>query len=120
MQNIILRLLFFVAAVFITDHLLDGIAFETVPDGIIVGLLFAFINTFIKPILKIFTFPLTLMTLGFFPVIANIAIVLLVKELIPGFQIYGDWFFTGVWALAFSILLTIVNTVLDIFLKIAN
>lgn len=120
MQNIILRMLFFVAAVFVTDYFLVGIAFATVPDGVIVGLLFAFINTFIKPILKIFTFPLTLMTLGFFPIIMNIAIVLLVRELIPGFQIYGDWFFTGVWALAFSVLLTIVNTVLDIFLKIVD
>jgi putative membrane protein len=120
MQNIFFRVLIFVVAVFITDWLLVGVAFETVPDAIIVGLLFAFVNTFIKPILKIFTFPLTLMTLGFFPIILNIAIVLIIAQMIPGFRIIGDFFFTGVWALAFSVLLTIVNTILDTFFKIAK
>lgn len=120
MQKIFLRIIIFIVAVFITDYILVGIAFESITDALIVGLLFGFINTFIKPILKIFTFPLTIMTLGFFPLILNIAIVLIIAQAIPGFRIFGDWLFMGAWALAFSICLTVINTILDTFIKITT
>ncbi len=120
MQKIFLRILIFIVAVFITEYLLVGITFTSISDGLIVGLLFAFVNTFIKPILKIFTFPLTLLTLGLFPLILNIVIVLLISQAVPGFRIFGDWFFMGIWALAFSLCLAIINTILDTFIKITT
>jgi len=46
-------------------------------------------NAFVKPILIIFTIPLTVLTLGFFLLIINAIIILLVDYLVPGFSVDG-------------------------------
>ncbi|NJL14801.1 MAG: phage holin family protein [Microscillaceae bacterium] len=120
LQKVVLRLAIFTAAVFITDWFLVGVGFDTIPDALIVALLLGFFNTFIKPILKILTFPLTLMTLGFFPFIMNTVIILLIAQAIPGFRIFGDAVFIFFWAAAFGIILTVVNALLEVFVKIVD
>ena len=45
------------------------------------------LNTFLKPILKLLTFPITLLTFGLFLIIINLAIIWLTDRLIEGFKI---------------------------------
>ena len=50
---------------------------------LIVGALFGVINTFIKPLVKLFTFPLYLLTLGLFTFVVN-ALMLKIVEWLSG------------------------------------
>lgn len=44
----------------------------------IVALVFALVNTYVKPIVKVLSFPITLLTLGLFSLVVNAAMFLLV------------------------------------------
>jgi len=62
---------------------------------IIIGAVFGIVNSFIKPIVTIFTFPLIILTLGLFTLIVNtIMLIITAKLSIPlelGLSIYGFW-----------------------------
>jgi putative membrane protein len=65
------------------------------PDGwwkfLVVALIFGLVNTFLKPVLRILTLPITLMTLGLFLLVLNALLLLLVgaisQELNLGLQV---------------------------------
>ena len=52
------------------------------PDGwwkfLLVALIFALVNTFLKPVLRILTLPITLMTMGLFLLVLNALLLMLV------------------------------------------
>ena len=59
-------------------------------------------NAIVKPLLAILTLPLIIVTLGFFYLLINIAMVALAEWLAPNFSIDGFWTYVGtvvvVWA----------------------
>lgn len=99
-----------VASVWFTAHLLkEGVKLEGTVPAIIVSILIAFINTFIKPILKLLTFPVTMITMGIFPLVLNALLIFLVDKLVEkGFEIDGI-----IWAFAFSFVLSVVSWAFD-------
>jgi len=56
---------------------------------IVLAVVFGFLNTFIKPILKILTFPIHLITLGLFSFILNGILLWLTKEGVNFFEFAG-------------------------------
>ena len=98
-------------AVVISAYLLPGVK---LPGGfkaaLLTALVLGLINAIIKPVLSILTLPLTILTLGLSSLIINALLILLTTKLVPGFQVQGF-----LWAMAFSIVLTIVNWILSIF-----
>jgi len=77
---------------------------------LLVELVLSIANVIVKPILIIFT--ITIVTLGFFLVVINAGIILLVDYLVPGFEVDGFW-----WALRFSLILSIFNSMISDFVK---
>lgn len=65
------------------------------------------LNVFLKPILIIFTLPLTLLTFGLFLFVINTITVLVASNWVNGFKI--DSFWSG---LLFSLLLTLITSLL--------
>jgi putative membrane protein len=65
------------------------------------------LNAFLKPLLILFTLPLTLLTFGLFLFVINAITVLLASDWVKGFQIdsFG-------WGLLFSLLLSFITTLL--------
>ena len=59
-------------------------------------------NTILKPVLAVLTLPLIVVTLGFFYLAINIAMVALAEWVAPNFSIDGFWTYVGtvvvVWA----------------------
>jgi len=80
--------------------------------AIVVAVVLGIVNTFIKPILLLLTFPLTILSLGLFYFVINALMVLLVSAIVPGFKVSG--FF---WALIFSLVLSIVSFFLNSLAK---
>ena len=111
-MNLLIRLLINALAVFIIAHLLGGVEVNGYVGAIIVALVLAILNLFVKPILIIFTLPVTILTLGLFLLVINALIILLADKLIDGFGVNGFW-----TALIFSVLLSILQSILHTIFK---
>ena len=60
-------------------------------------------NTILKPILAIVTLPLIIITLGFFYLVINIAMVALAEWVAPRFSIDGFWTYVGVVVIIWAV-----------------
>jgi len=105
----LLRLLIHMVAILIIAYLLPNVIRV---DGLLAALVAAFllgiVNAVIRPILIIFTFPLTILTLGLFLLVINGLMLCLVAVLVRGFYVNGFW-----GALFGSILISIVSWILS-------
>lgn len=97
-------------AVVVAAYLLPGVRLSGFVAALVTALVLGLINAFIKPVLLLLTLPINILTLGLFTLVINALLILLVDKLVPGFQVNGFW-----WALAFSLVLALVNYGLSIF-----
>ncbi|HVD97141.1 MAG TPA: phage holin family protein [Cytophagaceae bacterium] len=104
----LVRLLLQAVAVFLAAYLLPGIYLTNFWYAILVALILSIINVTIKPILQLLTFPITVFTLGFFLLVINALMVMLVDFFLSGFAVRGFW-----TAMLFSIFITVVYWVLN-------
>jgi putative membrane protein len=75
----------------VADALFDGIQFDSAGALWMSGLLLGLVNAVVRPVLILFTLPLTIVTLGLFLLVINASMVLLVAWLVPGFTVAGFW-----------------------------
>ncbi len=94
-------------AVWIVAQLVPGIHVSGAAAALIAALVIGFINATIGALLKIITFPLTLLTLGVFWFVINALMLKLASALVPGFQVQGF-----LAAFIGAIVLSVVNLVL--------
>jgi putative membrane protein len=106
-MRIIIDLLINTIAIIISAYFLPGVHVADFVSALIAAAVLAVINTFIKPIFIILTLPLTILTLGLFILVINTIVILITSGLVPGFEVDGFW-----WALIFSLVLWVVNSVL--------
>jgi putative membrane protein len=106
-MNLILRLLITTGIVLMLSYFMGGVQVDKVTTAIIVAVVIGLLNTFLKPILVFFTFPVTVFTLGLFLLVINACMVLLCDKLVDGFNVSS--FLT---ALIFSVLLSISQSIL--------
>jgi|SRR5688572_24746210 len=109
-MNGIVRFLLSGLAVLLTAYLLPGVHVEHYGYALLAALLISLANVVVKPILILFTIPITIITLGLFLLVINALIILLVESVVPGFEVDGFW-----WALAFSLILSIFNSMITDF-----
>jgi putative membrane protein len=101
----VIRFLLSGLAVLLGAYLLPGVAVEGYGYALLVAAVISLANVIVKPILILFTIPITIFTLGLFLLVINAVIILLVDYLVPGFNVDGFW-----WALAFSLILSVFNS----------
>lgn len=108
------------AATLLGTHMSFGagsaITTEKVVAVAAVAVVFTLINMFIAPVVKMLSIPLIIVTLGFALLVIN-ALLLLLTEWVTdifgvGFSIDGFW-----WAVAASIVISIVNAILGAFFR---
>ena len=107
-MKFIIGILFTAAVVMVLGHLLPGIHVINYWTAVVIALVLALLNTFIKPILIILTIPVTIITLGLFLLIINALIVIWADKLIDGFTVDG-W----LSAILFSLIVSIVSAILN-------
>jgi len=94
-------------AVWIVSRVVPGIYVSGPFAALIAALAIGFVNATLGLLLKIITFPLTLLTLGLFWLVINALMLKLASVLVPGFAVHGFWAaFFG------AILLSLVNMML--------
>ncbi|WP_127845229.1 phage holin family protein [Psychroflexus aestuariivivens] len=93
--------------VLMLSNILPGVYVSDLFTAIVVAAVLSLLNIFIKPILVIFTLPVTILTFGLFLLVVNAIIILIANWLIDAFQVDGFW-----WALLFSILLSFLQSII--------
>ncbi len=88
----------------VTAFIVPGFAIVSFSSAVVGAAILGLVNAVVKPILVLFTLPLTILTLGLFLLVVNAIALGLVSYLTPGFTITG--FFPAVFG---SIVLTIVS-----------
>lgn len=78
-------------SLWVASLLFNGIRFSSTASLIVSALLLGFANAVLRPLLVILTLPLTLVTLGFFLLVINALMLLLVAKVVSGFKISGFW-----------------------------
>jgi putative membrane protein len=114
-MNFIIRFLLNGLAIVLTAYLLPGVSVEDYWTALIVAVVLSLANVIVKPILVLFTIPLTVLTLGLFLLVINAIIILLADYLVSDFYVDGFW-----WALLFSLILSIFNSLFDDLSKDRN
>lgn len=112
MVNLLVRFLLNGVAVLLTAYLLPGVDVTNYETGLITALVLSIANVIIKPILIVLTIPITVVTLGLFLLVINAIIILIADYFVPGFSVNGFW-----WALAFSLIMSIFNSIINDILK---
>jgi putative membrane protein len=110
MTNYFIRLAIVAVAVWFGSSKLNGVTVSQPVGAIIVAFALGFLNTFVKPILKIVSFPLTLLSFGLFLLVINVAILYLAAYFIPSFKVSG---FKD--PLLFSMGISIVSSIANFF-----
>lgn len=106
-MKLIIKLLLTAVAVVVLAKILPGVHVEGYGSAVIVAIVIALLRLLVKPILVILTLPITIVTFGLFLLIINAVIILLAGYFVGGFTVTTIW-----WALLFSLLLSLFQSVL--------
>jgi putative membrane protein len=113
-MNIIIGILVTAAALWVTTAVVPGIQIESsLTAFLIVAAIFGLVNTFIRPIIKLFSLPVTILTLGLFLFVIN-ALMLMLTAWFAGniMSIAGSGMSKLFTALIGSIVISIASTVI--------
>jgi putative membrane protein len=86
------------------------VTFDGVGDLLTAAALFGILNTFLKPILRLLTLPLAVITLGIIWFFVSMLMLAITNWIVNGFEIDGFW--ALVWS---TIVVWLLNLVLDWF-----
>lgn len=107
MMRLVIKILITALAALLAAYLLPGVHIANFTSALLLAVVLAILNAFIKPVLIILTLPITLVTLGLFLLVINALIILIASHFVSGFHVDGFW-----WALLFSIVLAVISSVL--------
>ncbi len=112
MRHFLFRWAITTVAVMVAAWLLRGIRYDS--PGALIGaaLLLGILNAFLRPVLLILSAPLILLTLGFFILVVNGLMLLLVTSVVPGFHV--ERFSSAFWG---ALIISIVSWLLSAFFR---
>jgi putative membrane protein len=94
--RIVIAIAINVLALWVANVLWDSVDIHGFWAYVIGAIVLGIANAVIKPILALLTLPLIVLTLGFFYLVINIAMVALAEWIAPNFSIDGFWTYVGV------------------------
>lgn len=111
-SSFLLKVIVGAISVFLADFLLTGVQVSSWVSALVLAVVIILLNFSIKPLLVLLTLPLSVITLGLFLLVINAIVILLAAEVTPGFTVDGFW-----WAMAFALILSVINSMLGISLN---
>lgn len=108
MPQFLLTWLATAGALFLTAILVPGLEISGFSSALIGAIALGFVNAIVKPVLILFTLPLTILTLGLFLLVVNAIALGLVGYLTPGLEVNG--FFPAVIG---SLVLTFISSLIN-------
>src|SRR5437763_14638784 len=108
MKHFVFRWAVTTIAVMVASSIIRGIRYDTVAALCGASLLLGILNAFVRPFLLILSAPLILVTLGFFILVLNGRLLLVVPSVVTGFHV--DTFGSAFWG---AIVISIVSWILS-------
>ena len=92
-------------SLWVASYIFSGLRFTDGGSLLVAALLLGFANAIVKPLLILFTLPLTVLTMGLFLLVINALVLMLVSSLVSGFTISSFWtaFFASIFISLFSL-----------------
>jgi putative membrane protein len=101
-MHFLVKWVIYTLAIGIAAYILPGVRLDGIFAALVTAMILGLVNGIIRPVLFIFTLPLTILSLGLFMFVLNALMVLLTAAVVPGFHVAGFW-----WAMLFSLVLSI-------------
>ena len=113
----LIRLLVNAAALWVATAIVPGVSYSGGPLPLLgVALVFGVVNAVIRPVAKILTFPIIILTLGIFALVINGLMLMLTSALSSalglGFHVRGFW--AAFWG---ALVVSLVSTILSLFIR---
>lgn len=105
-MKLLIKFLITAGLVMLIAHFMTSVHVADFKTSLIVALVLGLLNVFIKPILVILTFPVTILTLGLFLLVINAIIILICTNIVGGFTVDSFW-----TAIVFSVILSILQSI---------
>lgn len=86
---LLLRWLLFTLAIMFVAWLVPGISIENFQSAMLVTVIMALINIFIRPLIVFITLPINILTLGIFTLVINALLFMFAGYIAPGFYVDG-------------------------------
>lgn len=112
-MKLLLEIFLMGLAMLIGAYLVPGVKVDGYMSALFAALLIAFANATIGLLLRIFTFPLNLLTLGLISFIISVLMILLVDSMMEGFQTSG-FLSAAILAIAVSLIKIILNGIFGV------
>lgn len=88
-MKIIVRWLLLAAALLLVAHLYPGVVIASFGSAMIAALVLGLLNTLLRPLLVLLTFPVTVLTLGLFLFVINALMFYFAASMLSGFHVTG-------------------------------
>jgi len=90
LQKITLQIVVGIIGIWLATEFVNGVSLSgDIKTLILIGVIIGLINTFIKPVVKLITLPITIITLGLFSLVINMALVWVVDIIFIELVIVG-------------------------------
>jgi len=89
MLGFLVRAAIVAIGLWVATRVVSGILFDDGATLLLAAVLLGVVNAFLRPLAVILTLPMTIVTLGFFILVINAAMLGLVAALLPGFHVAG-------------------------------
>ena len=90
-----IRLAITALGLWLAQQVVPGIQIAGTGTLVAAALLLGIVNAVVRPLVLLFTLPITVLTLGLFLLVLNAGMVALVAWVVPGFTIAGFWTAVG-------------------------
>jgi putative membrane protein len=107
-MNLLIKIIITAALVLLISNFMPGVHVASFTTALFVAIVLGLLNIFIKPIIVIFTLPVTILTLGLFLLVINALIIILCTNIVGGFSVDSFW-----TALFFSIILSLLQSIMN-------
>jgi putative membrane protein len=81
-----------ILAFVLLTYFYPGFTFDSTSSIAFASATFAFVYLFVRPLIKILSLPLNIITFGLFSLLVNVAVLYLISVIVPGFEIVAFQF----------------------------
>ena len=112
MLNKIIKFLALGGVVWLCSQYFDGISVVDFTHAVLAAFILAVVNTLLRPILEVISFPITLLTFGLFSLALTAFMVEIMDYFVAGINVASFW-----WALLLGLTVSFANSAVDRFLN---
>ena len=115
MRGLVIRWVTTAFALWLTSLIVTGIQVDGIMALFFAAVVLGIFNAILRPLVLLLTFPINLLTLGFFTFVINGAMLKLTGEVVRGFAVHGFWS-----AVIGALLLGAISFALNLFISDAG